>query len=302
MENQPFVFIKPHAFDNRKTMDFIDSHFEGHKISWLKRGVITGAQIRAGNLVDRHYSVNARVGTVRDPSTLDIGEGGRAKFHECFGEDWDAVIAKNRMVSGLVLQEQLDGSAEKADAAWSASSKRTKVAGGHYVARSEALNLYILNGFYPVVREGYMADEASIAYGIITFSSDDLNWKAFRHEVIGVTNPAQADKNSVRGYLFEHAEEFGLTVNNGDNVIHASASPFEALIEKNLWLAAYDPAGDPLYALLNAAGIGMADLLREYAANSVVTLNSGETGTLLDVLEDKNTDQVADILIQRCRK
>ena len=298
MENQPFVFIKPHAVGHAKVRDFIDASFLQHKISRLSEGVITGAEIRAGDLVDKHYAVNACVGTVRDPAELDIGDGGRAAFAEYFKEDWDRVIASNRMVSGLVLQEKLGGSAEKADEAWNAASRRTKVAGGHYVAYSEDMDLYILNGFYPVVRERYRSNEASIHYAVISFSSKDLDWRAFRHEVIGATNPARADRRSIRGYLFEHAADFGINVDNGDNVIHASASPFEALIEKNLWLAEFDPGTDPLFGLLKEAGITLEKLLGAYKRNPVVTLQSGETGTLLDVLEDKNTDRVAEILIE----
>lgn len=298
MENQPFVFIKPHAFHNREAIEFIEKLFEKSGIHWLKKGVITGAEIRAGALVDKHYSVNARVGTIRQPALLEIGDAGKQKFKAYFGEEWDAVIAQNRMCSGLVLQEKLGGNADQVNEVWSASSKRTKVAGGHYVAYSSALNLYILNGFYPMVRDRYMADEASILFGIIRFSSSELEWKSFRHEVIGVTNPAEADKSSVRGYLYAHASAFKINVDNGDNVIHASASPFEALIEKNLWLSGFDLSGDPLYTLLHKSGMDMAFIRKQYEKNPVVALKTGEAGTLLDVLEDKNTDRVAEILIE----
>lgn len=297
-ENQPFIFIKPHAFGNQSALEFIWRLFEEKGIRAIKKGTITGAEIRRGGLVDRHYSVNARVGTTRHPETLDIGEAGRQKFAAFSVEDWDQVIAQGRLVSGLVVQERLGGSAVKADEAWSSAEKRTKVAGGHYVAYSKKLDLYILNGFYPVVRERYMADEASILYGIFCFSAPALTWKQFRQEVIGATNPAEAHPGSVRGYLFAHAAEFGLTVNNGDNVIHASASPFEALIEKNLWLKGFDSGTDPLYALLHKSGMDIAFIQKQYDSNPVVTLKNGRTGTLLDVLEDSDTNRVAEMLLE----
>ena len=57
-------------------------------------------------------------------------------------------------------------------------------------------------------------------------------------QVLGPTDPAEAPPDSIRGLVLKWWEPLGLTSvpNVGDNGVHASASPFEALAERTNWL------------------------------------------------------------------
>merc|ERR1719233_390017 len=83
----------------------------------------------------------------------------------------------------------------------------------------------------------YVESGALIYYMKVEFDPKTLNWSDFRLKVIGTTDPSVAEKESIRGTLFTNWESLGLPskLDTGDNGIHASASPFEALGEKLNW-------------------------------------------------------------------
>jgi hypothetical protein len=56
--------------------------------------------------------------------------------------------------------------------------------------------------------------------------------------VLGSTDPTIAAEGSLRKAIFTHWKKMGLATepNVGDNGVHASASPFEALCERLNWV------------------------------------------------------------------
>ena len=79
--------------------------------------------------------------------------------------------------------------------------------------------------------------------------------------------------------------------NKGDNGVHASASPFEGLAEKNNWLG-IDVASDKFGKALLDAGLS-EETIKEWSVDPRVTLPGGEKGSVFDALEDMD---VADCL------
>ena len=59
----------------------------------------------------------------------------------------------------------------------------------------------------------------------------------FRGQLLGPTDPAEAPASSLRGKIAAQWEALGLAAapDVGDNGVHASASPFEALAERLNW-------------------------------------------------------------------
>jgi len=99
---------------------------------------------------------------------------------------------------------------------------------------------FVINGFYMSMREKYTKASAKIHYYVVEWDGDQLPWKDFRGKVLGATDPESAEAGSVRRLIFEKWEELGLSSKPdvGDNGVHASASPFEALAERINWLGA----------------------------------------------------------------
>jgi predicted ribosomally synthesized peptide with SipW-like signal peptide len=79
--------------------------------------------------------------------------------------------------------------------------------------------------------------------------------------VLGATDPATAAPGSVRRAILDSWEALGLAQvpNVGDNGVHASASPFEALAERMNWLGATCET-DAFGAACVASGVPAATL------------------------------------------
>lgn len=104
--------------------------------------------------------------------------------------------------------------------------------------------------------------------------------------VLGPTDPAEAPDGSLRRTILEKYKELGLTEqpNKGDNGVHASASPFEGLAEKNNWVGI--PFEDDAFgkALL---GAGLTkQTIEKWSVDPRVKLEDGSMGSIFDALED----------------
>merc|ERR550537_1365489 len=88
------------------------------------------------------------------------------------------------------------------------------------------------------MRSSFVAPGAAIYYFVVEWDSKTLSWEDFRGAALGPTDPATAPADSLRGMFFKNWAEYGLAYepNVGDNAVHASASPFEALAERLNWL------------------------------------------------------------------
>ena len=297
--NQALAFIKPHVVQNAKVVALIEDFFDDAGIAIVARRTWSAAEMRASGVVDRHYAANARTGTCLDAAHLPVDEAARSEFAAIFELGWEVALRSGRVVSGLVAQERLGISAEELNGRWAKYGGR-KIAGGLYVSHFTEENLYVLNGFYPSMREIFTAEGASILVLLLDFSPDHLNWKRFRDEIIGITNPAAADESSIRGLLFDQQKKLHITVTYRENVIHASASAFEALGEKALWLPELPLSRDPLWQALEGSGITFERLRTWREDNPLVTLD-GRTATILDLLENLDTAPTAEKLRQLAR-
>ena len=88
-------------------------------------------------------------------------------------------------------------------------------------------------------------------------------------------------------------KELGLAEkpNKGDNGVHASASPFEGLAEKNNWLG-IEFSKDKFGKALLKAGLSEATI-KAWSVDPRVNLPEGGQGSVFDALEDMD---VADCL------
>lgn len=290
LRNQPLAFLKPHAAGSAVVEKFVRDVFHRRRIAIMAEGILTGPEIARGGLVDRHYSVIARVGSAKQASDLFLAPAGRTEFKNAFGVEWDAALAGNTVVSGMEALRLHRLSAKELFSRWG-RVKTIRVGSGFYVGRLDDLGVFVMNGFYPSLREIYTADDARVVYFVLDVDPAALSWKKFRSSVIGATNPERAEAGSLRGRLLRQTREHGLTLDSRDNAIHASASPFEALVEKTIWVRHFDPTLDPLHEAL-AGTLSLEDVLRLAAENPIVTLD-GKSGPLIERLEDRDTADVA---------
>ena len=137
------------------------------------------------------------------------------------------------------------------------------------------------------MREKYTKAGASISYMLAEWDSAKLSWADFRGKVLGATDPTTAEAGAIRRLILEQWQALGLQgePNVGDNGVHASASPFEALAERMNWIGA-DLESDAFGKALLAAGLPKATIL-SWTKDPQVEFE-GKKQSLFDLLEDLN--------------
>lgn len=146
----------------------------------------------------------------------------------------------------------------------------------------------MINGFYMSMREKFTKPPAKIHYLTTEWDSSKLTWEQFRGEVLGATDPATAGPEALRRQIYDRWEELGLASkpNVGDNGVHASASPFEAMAERLNWVGA-DIKTDSYAQAMIAAGIPEETVLTWIKDPQVPF--EGKKGSLFDLLEDMDS-------------
>lgn len=220
----------------------VKENLEAKQIKVLKEGLITGKEIDEKQLIDNHYYAIASKATILPPSELNVP---KPKFLEKFGCEWDATLAAGKIFNAKQACEKLGLDSEQLNTEWAKAKKGNKLVkfgGGFYCGLIDMVEgkdpCYVMNGFFMSMRSNFVAPDASIYYFVVEFDSAALSWEDFRGQALGPTDPTTAPEDSLRGMFYKNWEKYGLKSipNIGDNAVHASASPFEALSEKMNWI------------------------------------------------------------------
>lgn len=282
-KNSAFVFIKPHA-NTQATQRLVANTFKNKNIKIISEGELTGKQIDEGKLIDQHYYAIASKATLLKPNQLPIPAD---KFKQAFGIEWETALREGKVFNALDACKVLKIDADELDKAWG-PAKKVKLGGGFYcglVTIPGKEPIYVFNAFFMSMRKKFVLPDTSIHYYVVEFSPDNLSWSDFRGKVLGPTNPADAPEGSLRRAILKDWRALGLkeSPNTGDNGVHASASPFEALSERANWLKA-DISGDSFGKRLLASGISK-ETIEAWSVDPQV-----KGGSLFDALEDLDSD------------
>eukprot|EP00299_Pterocystis_sp_00344_P008863 c3535_g1_i1.p1 GENE.c3535_g1_i1~~c3535_g1_i1.p1 ORF type:complete len:486 (+),score=93.97 c3535_g1_i1:59-1459(+) len=298
--NSAFVFIKPHAVTDL-TKDLLRQKFAEKGIRIYKEGSLSAEEIDSKKLIDQHYYAIASKATILQPSQLVVPED---KFQQTFKVSWKKVLEDGLAFNALDGCKHLGITAEQLDELWAQTKKNNKLAklgGGFYCGLVEVKDkkpIYIFNGFFMAMRTKFTTPGTSIYYFAVEWPASKLSWKEFRGQFLGPTDPAEAPAESLRGILYARWKEFGLTAvpNTGDNGVHASASPFEALAERMNWLKT-PLKRDRFGQALLAAGVD-EDTINDWSRDPQVNVPEEGQKSLFDSLED--LDAVA--CLEKCKK
>lgn len=144
--------------------------------------------------------------------------------------------------------------------------------------------------------KAYCNPGEKIQWYTVSWPTDSLSWDDFRGQVLGATDPSAAPKGSVRRTILDEYKTLGLATkpNTGDNGVHASASPFEALAERANWLGKSIEQDDFGKALL-AKNLSEETIMK-WAGDAQVSVvgetKAGKTMSVFDALEDLDADTI----------
>jgi hypothetical protein len=221
--------------------------------------VISGLELKAR--FDRQYAGMGNRAILLSSTEFDITKTGREVFEKKFGISWSLAIDQGLLRNAVSTAEILELSSDQLEEAWMKSERdgfTVKLQRGCHCGLIDSVSdkpaIFCINGFFPAMREKYSASNASIWCCSVGWTDDRMPWREFLEEIIGHTNPEQASPNSLRHVIQQEWQELGLcsTPNILDNAIHASASAFEAFVERCNWCDSswlIDPLGSRLFSL-----------------------------------------------------
>jgi len=301
LKNSAFVFVKPHA-NTEKAREVTKSFLESKNLTILKEGPISAEEIDSKKLIDNHYYAIASKATILKPSALNVPKD---KFSAQFGCDWDATLAEGKVFNAMDACQHLGITAAELDTHWAKAKKAgnlVKFGGGFYCGLVNTVEgkdpIFVMNGFFMAMRSKFVAPNTSIYSYTVEWDPSALAWEDFRGKVLGPTDPVTAPEDSLRGMFYKHWKEYGLpdVPNVGDNAVHASASPFEALCERMNWggvPAQDDPYGKEVLKVISA------EKLNDWKNDPQVTYTVDGASlkkSLFDSVEDMNSKECLDML------
>jgi len=297
--NSAYVFIKPHACKGTpgSVESVVEGKFKETGIRVTDKGEISAEEIDKNMFIDNHYGAIASKAVKLKPSELNVPDKGKKQFEEAFGESWDSAVAAGKVFNAKDGAEKLGLDSEGVNTEWSKLTRGKnliKFGGGFYCGKVK--DIYVMNGFYMSMRSAYCNPGEKIRWYTVSWNSDSLSWEDFRGKVLGATDPSEAPKGSIRRVILDQYRKLGLASkpNTGDNGVHASASPFEALAERNNWLGK-SVEEDSYGKGLVAAGVPL-ETIAKWSADAQVTVEGetkdGKTMSVFDTLEDLDADTI----------
>jgi len=282
-----FVFIKPHAVTDQ-VRELVRDHLASVGIFVLDEGTISAEEIDEQMLIDTHYGAIAAKAVKLKPADLTVQPKAKESFEMLFGMSWEQALEEGSVFNAIDGAEVLGITTEELGQKWGELQKDVdmlKFGGGFYCGKVE--NIFVINGFYLNMRSKFTVPGTCIYYFHTEWDARALSWADFRGKVLGATDPAAAEPNSARNLILHNWEALGLAScpDTGDNGVHASASPFEALAERANWLGA-SIDNDFFGRALLASGLPLSTI-QEWCSDPTVTFED-QKQSLFDLLEDLN--------------
>eukprot|EP00933_Yihiella_yeosuensis_P002528 TRINITY_DN1042_c0_g2_i1.p1 TRINITY_DN1042_c0_g2~~TRINITY_DN1042_c0_g2_i1.p1 ORF type:complete len:379 (-),score=112.69 TRINITY_DN1042_c0_g2_i1:135-1271(-) len=280
-----FVFIKPHAVTD-EVKKLVTARFAAEGIGVVSEGAISAETIDKEQLIDTHYGAIASRAMKQKPSELAVSKKAQDEFQKAFGLSWDDALSQGKvynLVDGAAaIGISMNDVGDKIDQL-KKGVDLLKFGGGFYCGKVG--DIFIINGFYARMRAQFTVPGESIYYYEVQWDPNRLAWADFRGKVLGGTDPKTADAGSLRNDIFKGWKDLKLASepNTGNNGVHASASPFEALAERANWLGVpmeKDYFGKAMIAL----GIPLS-VIQSWSEDPAVMFQ-GKKQSLFDLLED----------------
>ncbi|MFJ2867693.1 hypothetical protein [Kitasatospora sp. NPDC087314] len=259
--------------------------------------VVGAAELTARRVVEHHYAVLNRVST----HGLDaLPPNARHRLAERYAQDISSPDAVHARILGghQLLARRPDLTATALDA-FARNLPVAKAAAGVYATELllDGERLVVLNAFHPLQLAHFQQPGGAVAFLTCTTHRPT---GLVRREVIGATDPAEAQPGSVKHMLYQDRSTFSeWRVCTRLNGVHLSPGPVEAMFTVQRYFTDdWSPmplADTALGRRLLAAGADEHGL-SALADNPVVEYGGG--GHLFDVTEDLTVEESEHILLR----
>jgi len=300
------IILKPSIIYSQAAIAHISSMLQTYDVKISVKGVLPTSVVSRSKVIDTHFADLHRWAEGVPPSEGGLSDGGRISFRKVFDRDWEDCIAAGLVFNAVMAKtyfqfSRLDCSSDnQLHLMWQQTDARQRVRlqKGLYCARfdrssvkgiaglsKEVLQkvllspIYVLNGFYPVLRLQYLQSSSSssstnsmqCSYLVVEWDSNKTCWEDFMSKVIGDKDPALALTGSIRASLLKNWERLSISAKPTAelNCLHVSGSAFESMRDRLNWHQGSIIFSDMLGSQLVSAGISAVDIQR-WLSNPVV--------------------------------
>ncbi len=230
--NEAVFFLKPELTSSKSVkidsiIDYINNSFKDYSVEIISACVLSGQYLQNHNIMARHYGTINLVSQEGEKALSPEGKSNLLKgFNKTISEGGKVlgghqVLEWNKSLTPSVLSSMWDKK----------NSTSIKLCPGVYGIEFEfeKQKVVVLNGFHPHQLDYYTSPDKLIAVMVVR---SDTSWRKLRSNLIGVTNPIEAARDSIRRFLLDNQTKLGISaVNKGLNGVHLSAGPVEAFFE-----------------------------------------------------------------------
>jgi hypothetical protein len=290
--NEFVIFSKPElgrlsAEDTARVWDLFASTLDSYGVRVHRTRILTGAELESTGVMAEHYGVINKISRLGRSALTEAAE---QALVEQYASELDAGA---QVLGGHQFLDAHPGFGPYSLGVLFANLSVGRLGPGTYagVVTVDGQPIVILNGFHPRQLSFFTADDTVCAF---LHGSSDTAWESLRNDLIGTTDPAKADANSIRGTLFADPAGFGLaTVSSNFNGVHMSAGPLEGLVELARFFGG-SVADYSFAAALAAAGVS-SDGITALAENPTLEVD-GERGSAFDLTEGVDAEPAATLL------
>jgi hypothetical protein len=301
--NELLMFAKPEIFmvenldSARATLEMLFAKL--HEFGAEVHGVVIvgGKALEDHEIMNRHYGY---INMLSRKASEVISPEERAKIEQLLGVSLNEYI----VYGGHEFLYSHPGYTPKSlDDMWG-TKKSERVKGGFYVQAYDVSGekVVLVNAFHPVQLQHFTEPTHRI---VLLLIHSDTDWGTLRNNLVGATNPAKADPNSIRGALYADPSAYGFSeVGMGNNGVHLSAGPYEGAFEilnflgtlVNLYVSDTPPL---IIRRLMDAGLTLDQALESTKKPAIV--KDGKDTNLFDATEDVNTDEAVALYVENVR-
>lgn len=292
--NELLCFLKPECFlvDNVQStnaiLEMVLRKFEQYNIEIDGALLLKGRRLDELGCMDHHYGFINKLSRRASQIITDIE---LAKIQQKLNLTG---LSQYKVLGGHEFLNKFNEYDEKSlDVLWS-TKKSVKLRSGFYVQgyTVNEENILLINGFHPAQLQHFTDSSHQIALFLL---HSDTDWKILKTNLVGATFPDHAEKDSIRGELFQNNQKYGLqNVSVANNCVHLSAGPFEALFEINNFLnniqeLGYDLVYTNVFRLMSKNGFDRKVV--EHSLENPISQNSKNQVDLFTFTEDKNSPE-----------
>jgi len=291
--NQFVIFSKPElgrldGADLEAVWDLFADAFQTYGVTVHRVKILTGAELDQSGAMQEHYGVINQISRLGRPALTEAAE-------QALTELYPDEIAGAEVLGGHQFLERYPEFSPFSLAMLFSNAKVGRLGPGTYacLVSLDGVSTVILNGFHPRQLSFFTADDTVCAF---LFASSGTEWETLRSAMIGATDPAKADPESIRGTLRAEPAAYGLSsVNSNFNGVHMSAGPLEGLGELDRFFGEVKGLHDWGFAQALVAAGASAEQVEALVANPVVEAD-GQRGTAFDLTEGVDSEPAASLL------